>query len=331
VEREKWSFITEAVSISTFIPVSPLPAYSINLSIIIIIYRRRHSDYPTKHLSLLDAAMRPLFLLSLLALLTPIESDCIACRYGASSVVCPQPAGTDGKFAMTDFACLCSKQSDFERVLASCYRNNDLPSDCSRDDQDEFNRIRSECKARAPTDQPPSKTTQRMTETETKTVVFSSLTGQKTELVSVTDGATKTYTVTNYGTAAYYDTSIGGSDITPRITRTVIDAAGVPSTVVDTLVGGPTSGVGDKPTDNTEDPVKIAEIIGGCIGGSIGVVIVGIIVFKVQKKKKKQEKKRREEEVKAAIHNAMEYPSESPVYSAPAELPSTQKRYELEA
>lgn len=270
---------------------------------------------------------RLLFRLLLLAFLhltflPPATADCIPCRYGASTVVCPQPAGVDPAGAMTDFNCLCSHLSAYLSTLASCYKNSDLPSSCSPTDEGEYSRIRSSCQA----PESPSVITERIENGATKTetvrvadaqtvVVVTPDGGRRTTLVTSVAGAPgpETFLVTYY-TAGSRSGQAGGSTWTPwPSTTTGSGGGGV------TIDGDPGSGAGK----------YVGTIIGATIGGVLGIILFGFGVVEIQKRRKVAAENRRvTEELKEAIRfggngdGAAEFGHEE---VATSELPATER------
>jgi hypothetical protein len=272
-------------------------------------------------------------LLLIFSLLTPTYGDCIPCRYGASTVTCPQPHGTDPKYAMTDFTCLCAKLTDYERVLSSCFKTKDLPSTCDPNDDSEHQRIREACKSVEVTTEAEEKNTK--TETVEDTVVFTKSVkgGKETTLVeSAKDGGVVTWTVT------YYTSSSSSSGATPN---TVI-ASDVTNTVDPVPKAKPSpeatrSGTGeDLPKDEGSGPNN-GTVIGASVGAAVGVILVGIVAVELRKWSKRAENRRVEEEVKEAIRGVVRYgnadgPAELQEERAVVrvELPLSEKRYEME-
>jgi hypothetical protein len=257
--------------------------------------------------------MEPLTLLLILAILfispPSTHAECIPCRYGASTVVCPQPAGVDPANAMTDFNCLCSKRALYESTLTSCFGNSDLPSSCSADDTSEHERIQKECKAReststAPTTTAPKTEDKTTTETkkETETVEGTKTTtggggsgttstagggggggggGASTTSLVTTGGrqttfvqGEETYTVTYYISSSATSTATGPTTSPPKSGS----IAPLPSK---TNTPGTTAGVKDG------EP-KVGVIIGAAVGGVVGFIVLGIAALEFRKYSKKR-------------------------------------------
>ncbi|KAA8908197.1 hypothetical protein FN846DRAFT_906262 [Sphaerosporella brunnea] len=266
-----------------------------------------------------------LLLLTLILTLLPqsATADCIPCRYGASTVVCPQPAGVDPANAMTDFACLCSKRSLYESTLARCFSNSDLPSSCSASDTSEHSRIRDECSVRestgsttataGPAPPPPQQTqTQTRTETEkvtdTRTVEGSKDLGTTTASTTTSAEQTPPSLITAGGvettfvqgeetyTVTYYVSSSSEAQMqTPKSGS--IASSGPASTAGST--GGGKDGGG---SNGKEGEPRVGTMIGAAVGGVVGVIVLGIAAVEGRKFWRKRRVQRQvEQELKEVL------------------------------
>ncbi|KAF8537286.1 hypothetical protein BDD12DRAFT_931965 [Trichophaea hybrida] len=267
----------------------------------------------------------PLPLLLLFSLLPLSHTDCVPCRYGASTVTCPQPHGTKPESAMTDFKCLCANLPEYERVLSSCFKNDDLPTTCDANDDSELKRIREACKSVEVTTKEQEKT---KTETVEDTIVLTkSVKGKETTLVeSAKGGGVVTWTVT------YYTSS--SSAVTPN---TVVDngATNVVTSVSKTNSNPEATQSGT--SKDSDEGTNNGTVIGASVGAAVGVVLVGIVAVELRKWSKRAENRRVEEEVKEAIRGVVGYgnadgSAELQEERAPVrvEMPLSEKRYELE-
>ncbi|KAF8244137.1 hypothetical protein K440DRAFT_663668 [Wilcoxina mikolae CBS 423.85] len=269
----------------------------------------------------------PLLLL-LFSLLPFSHTDCVPCRYGASTVTCPQPHGTKPESAMTDFKCLCANLPEYERVLSSCFKNDDLPTTCDANDDSEFKRIREACKSVEVTTKELEKT---KTETVEDTVVFTKSVkgGKETTLVeSAKGGGVVTWTVTYY-TSSSSSSSVSANTVVVSGATNVVASVSNTNSKPEATQSGTSKDSGEGTNNGT--------VIGASVGAAVGVVLVGIVAVEIRKWLKRAENRRVEEEVKEAIRGVVGYgnadgPAELQEERAPVrvEMPLSEKRYELE-
>jgi hypothetical protein len=254
--------------------------------------------------------MRPLPVLLVAVAIVPLVpqcgADCIPCRYGASTVTCPQAAGTDPKDAMTDFACLCARQADYETVLKSCLKTADLPASCDPADQGELDRIRDACKKKPSDDggraagTTPATTTTRQQQQQQNTrtasgggdIVFSTLSagqGRETTLVQSVGERIETYTVT------YFTSSSSPAPGAPQQTPAQQPDGSRPSSP------DATASAAGPPNSPARRGAANGAIIGASVGAAVGVILVGIAAVELAKRSKRAENRRVEEEVTEAI------------------------------
>jgi hypothetical protein len=304
-------------------PILMTQARSLNLPL--LVYKPNTPPPFNNHHNTMATLTLLLILTVLLIFPRSTHAECIPCRYGASTVVCPQPAGVDPANAMTDFNCLCSKRELYESILTSCFGNSDLPSVCSADDTSEHTRIQKECKARESTSTAPITTapktedkTKTETKTDTETVDATKTTGGGgggSGTTSTAGGGGSGTTSTAGGGGGASTTSLvttGGRQTTfvqgeETYTVTYYISPSATSTTTGPTTSPPKSGSIAPLPSKTDTPgttagvkagePKVGVIIGAAVGGVVGFIVLGIAALELRKytKKRAWDKKVRQE------------------------------------